>query len=78
VFQQRNRPVTAATTAAGIQGLWRMFTQTLRIRVRQRGIRSRRAYIYWTNFDQGTQPGMCSLMSYIDGLDFEELAPNLD
>jgi hypothetical protein len=30
--------------------------------------------LYWTSFDPGTQTFMYSLVSYIEGLDFEELA----
>ena len=45
MFQQRKRTVTATTTAAGVLGLWRMSAQSVRIRIRQRIIRSRRDYV---------------------------------
>jgi transposase len=43
VFHLRNRAVAASTTAAGIPGLRRISTQTVRNRLRQHGIRPRRA-----------------------------------
>ena len=45
--------------------------QTVRNSIQQGGIRPR------TSFHPGTQTCMCSLVSYIEGLDFEELALNL-
>ena len=45
VSHLRNRAVTATTTAADIQGLRRISTQTVRNRLRQRGILSRRPYV---------------------------------
>ena len=44
VFHLRNRPVVASTTAAGIHGLRRISSQTVRNRLRQHGIRPRRPY----------------------------------
>lgn len=38
---------------------------------------SAKTTLCWTSFDQGTQTCRCSLVSYIEGLDLEELAPNL-
>ena len=47
----RNRAVTATATAADIQGLRRIYTQTVRNRLRQRGILLRRPYVgpIWTH-----------------------------
>ena len=44
VFHLRNRNVAASTTAAGIPGLRRINSQTVRTRLRQHGIRPRRPY----------------------------------
>ena len=45
VFHLRNRTVTATATAAGIPSLRRIYTQTVRNRLRQRKIRPRRPYV---------------------------------
>jgi len=45
VFHLRNRTVTATATAAGIPSLRKMYTQTVRNRLRQRKIRPRRPYV---------------------------------
>jgi transposase len=44
VFRLRNRTVAASTTAAGIPGLRRISSQTVRNRLRQHDIRPRRLY----------------------------------
>ena len=44
VFHLRNWTVVASTTAAGIPGLRRISSQTVRNRLRQHGIRPRRPY----------------------------------
>ena len=44
VFHLRNRTVAASTTAAGILGLRRISSQTVRNRLRQHSIRPRRPY----------------------------------
>jgi transposase len=44
VFHLRNRTVAASTTAAGIPGLRRISSQTVRNRLRQHDIRPRRPY----------------------------------
>jgi hypothetical protein len=44
IFHLRNRTVAASTTAAGIPGLRRISSQTVRNRLRQHGIRPRRSY----------------------------------
>ena len=44
VFHLRNQTVAASTTAAGIPGLRRSSSQTVRNHLRQRGIRHRRPY----------------------------------
>jgi len=44
VFHLRNRTVSASTTAVGIPGLRRISSQTVRNRLRQRGIRPRWPY----------------------------------
>ena len=43
-FHLRNRTVAASTTAAGIPGLRRFSSQTVRNRLQQHGIRPRRPY----------------------------------
>ena len=44
VFHLRNRTVAASTTAAGISGLRKISSQTVRNRLRQHGIIPRRPY----------------------------------
>jgi transposase len=44
VFHLRNRIIATSTTAAGIPGLRRFSSQTVRNRLRQHGIRPRRPY----------------------------------
>jgi transposase len=44
VFHLGNRTITASTTAAGIPGLRRISSQTVRNRLQQHGIRPRRPY----------------------------------
>ena len=76
VFHLRNRTVAASTTAAGIPGLRRISSQTVRNRLRQHSIRPRRPY-FGAVLTPLHQTWKSSLVQHIKGLDIPKLAKNL-